>query len=170
MTDLVLLAVAFPFLIFSAWTDLRFLRLWNRANLAFALAFLVVAPFLMPFGDIAARVAAALCVGAVLIVLSIFGQFGGGDAKFFGALMLWIAPQDYAPFCVIVAACGLMMPPFFAAAKASPWLRAQTPTWRCWKTRRTTWRKKKLPMGVSFASAGVLYLILRAVNAPVLPG
>ncbi len=161
--DPVALALLFPVLIYAAWTDLRFMKLWNLTIFLIFVGFLLVAPWFMPLGDVAFRALVGAGVTLVLILAAAAGAFGGGDAKYLGALVPWIAPEGYPFFAICLCGCLILLVPFLALARRSGALRAATLRWR-------SWRKRKIPMGVGISAAMLLYLTATALNLPAATG
>lgn len=161
--DWAFLVVATPFLFIAAYTDLAFMKIKNWMNAALALAFLVPALIYLPMGEIGFRliVGAGLCF--VLILFAMFDSFGGGDAKYLGALAPYIAPQDYLLATFILSLTAIIALVLHRAVRRVRAVRALAPRW-------TSWRKKKFPMGYAISGAALFYFVLRVMGMPVALG
>jgi prepilin peptidase CpaA len=102
-----LIALAIGLLI-AAFTDIRERRIANWLNLAIVIAAPAFwwASGMSLWPDIAYQFGFALAALAVLLLLYALGAMGGGDLKLLTALALWIKPEWFMPFLIIMAAVG----------------------------------------------------------------
>lgn len=156
---LVLLIPALPIALWALWSDLKFMKIPNRAVLALAFAFLVLGPFLLPLS----AYGLALGLGAGVLVagflLSTAGLLGAGDAKFAAAMAPYFIGADLAQTAFLL---GITLIAGFLThrlIRRSP-LRRLAPDW-------LSWTHPQFPMGLSLGVALILHLALTA--APGFP-
>lgn len=102
------LTLTFPLLvILAALKDLTSYTIPNWISLALAAAFLVTAPFL-GLGWTAFGIHLLTFIIALLLVMAMFaaGWIGGGDAKLFAAIALWMGWPDVVGFTLAAALIG----------------------------------------------------------------
>lgn len=92
---LIFFALTLPFCLYVAWTDLTSLKIYNKTVLLLAAVFVMVAPFLLPWQDIAWQVGIAVFALVIGFVMTILGLFGAGDAKFVASASLFIHASDW---------------------------------------------------------------------------
>lgn len=97
----------FALCLFAALIDIETLTIPNWLNGWLAFLFVPTAIIAAPGWDVAGW---HLLIGAVAFVVSVglffVGFYGGGDAKFIPAVMLWLGPAGAAPFLVATAMAG----------------------------------------------------------------
>lgn len=155
---LVLLPFASAVALWVMWSDMKFMRIPNKAVLALVVVFLVVGPFVLPFETWLWR---WLHLGVVLVVgfvLSSARLVGAGDAKFAAAMAPFIDLADIGMFAYLFAA--VLMASFFThrGARHIPAVRRATPDWESWE------RRKDFPMGLALGGVLILYLVLVAAS------
>ncbi len=151
-----LLPFALPLCIWVAWSDLREMRISNRAVLALVVVFLAIGPFTLPlpmFGWQLLHLVVVLLVGMVLNAL---GVLGAGDAKFAAAAAPFIPLGDLHFVIALFAANLLAAFVTHRLAARSP-LRRLAPHWQSWA------RSKEFPMGLSLGPTLAIYLALGAL-------
>ncbi len=150
-----LLLGALPFCLYVAWSDLRAMRIPNRAVLGLLAVFLVLAPFVMGWGEMGLRLAALLVVLVIGFAANAAGALGGGDAKFAAAAAPFIAPGDWGRVMVLLALVTLAAVVTHRGAARSP-LRRLAPEWESWT------RTQDFPLGLALGGTLALYLALGA--------
>ncbi len=153
-----LLAVALPICIWVALSDMREMRIPNRAVLALAAGFALAGLVLLPLDAYLWRWAQLAMVLAAGIILNAVGALGAGDAKFSAAAALYIAPDDLRDILLLFAACLLAGYVVHRTVKLTP-LRRLVPDWQSWET------GKRFPMGFPLAATLVIYLAAALVRA-----
>lgn len=97
----------FGLCIYAALIDIETLTIPNWLNGWLAFLFIPAAILAAPGWEV---VGWHLCIGAVAFVASValffLGVYGGGDAKFVPAVLLWVGPAGVAPFLVATALAG----------------------------------------------------------------
>lgn len=152
---LVLLVAVLPVCAWVVWSDLRTMKIPNRANLVILGIFFFVGLMVLPLDVWAWRWLNFVVVLAIGFVLNAIANVGAGDAKFAAAAAPYFNP----------AALPLVLPLFaafllgaFAAhrlMRAIPLVRRMTPDW-------VSWTRKDFPMGVALVGTFVTYLALTA--------
>lgn len=159
---LVLFLFTLPICAWVAWSDLKWMKIPNKAVMAMLAVYVVVGLIVIPFEPWAWRWLNFAVVLAIGFVLNAVANVGAGDAKFAAAA---------APY-VFVGHVGLLIPLFaafllgaFAAhrlMRAVPAVRAMTPDW-------VSWSRKDFPMGLALVGTFVTYMALMAFP-PLLRG
>ncbi len=159
---LVLFLFTLPVCAWVAWSDLKWMKIPNKAVIAMLVIYAVVGFIVIPFEPWLWRWLNFAVILALGFVLNAIAGVGAGDAKFAAAA---------APF-VFVDHIGLVIPLFaafllgaFAAhrlLRAIPAVRRLTPDWK-------SWTSKKFPMGLALVGTFVTYMALMAFP-PLLRG
>lgn len=92
---------------FAGSMDLFTLTIPNRVILVLAAGFLCLAPFAgFSWNEIALHAATASAMLALGILAFARGWIGGGDAKLFAAVTLWLGPEHLFAFAMIGSVLG----------------------------------------------------------------
>ncbi|MTJ03246.1 MAG: hypothetical protein FH759_00950 [Sediminimonas qiaohouensis] len=150
------LPVALPLGIWVAWSDLRDMRISNRAVLALVVLFLLIGPLVLPLPVYGWQLLHLVVVLLVGMVLNAAGLLGAGDAKFAAAAAPFIALGDIRFVIALFAANLLAAFATHRLAARTP-LRRLAPDWQSWV------RTKEFPMGLSLGLTLAIYLALGAV-------
>jgi len=158
LADVFFLAAVLPLSLYAGLSDLRTMTIPNWISIALIVAFIVIAPFFLPFETVLWRLGAAFGVLAIGFVLNAMGTLGGGDAKYLAAITPYISLQDAPSFLFIfaIALLGTLLV-HRIAMRIGP-LRRATSDWASWSAGRN------FPMGTSIAAAIIAFLVLRIVN------
>ena len=163
MTDYILLAIATPFALWAAWSDLKFMLIPNDLSTFAALAFILIMPFFLPLDDFGLRVAIAGWVLIAGFLLNAIGQVGGGDVKFATVMVPYAMPQDYQILLTIYLSALLLCFVLHRVAKLALRNSAIVADWKSFDA------GGKFPMGLPMALAILVYLIAKALGVvPVL--
>ena len=147
------LIATLPIAFWVIWSDLRAMRIPNRAVLALLAVFVVLGPFLLPLELFAWQFLHLVVVLLVGITLNAAGVLGAGDAKFAAAAAPFVARGDIGLVMMLLAiTLAAAFVPHRLAAR-SP-LRHLAPDWESWT------RHKAFPMGLSLGSTLSIYLLL----------
>ena len=141
----------------GAWvmvSDLREMRIPNRAVLALLAAFIVIGAFLLPLDALAWRLGQGLAVLAIGFILNMIGLLGAGDAKFAAAMAPFIAPADALLVLMVFAGLTAVSLVLHRLALVVPGLKARLAKWASWQ------RLREFPMGVPLALTLIVYLAL----------
>ncbi|WP_026756399.1 prepilin peptidase [Sediminimonas qiaohouensis] len=150
------LPVALPLGLWVAWSDLRDMRISNRAVLALVVLFLLIGPLVLPLPVYGWQLLHLVVVLLVGMVLNAAGLLGAGDAKFAAAAAPFIALGDIRFVIALFAANLLAAFATHRLAVRTP-LRRLAPDWQSWT------RTKEFPMGLSLGPTLAIYLTLGAV-------
>lgn len=150
-----LLLVALPAGIWVAWSDMKFMRIPNKAVYATVVAFAVVGLIALPFDVWAWRWVNLLVVLVIGFVMNMIGMIGGGDAKFAAAMAPFVAAADSVEFLFLFAAVLIAAFITHRLARRSGAVRRALPDWASWETR-------DFPMGLALSGALIFYLVLSA--------
>lgn len=152
---LLLLILSAPVCAWVCLTDVKTMKIPNKAVLAMVAIFTVVGLLTFPLDIFAWRWVNLLVVLLIGIVLNQVAGVGAGDAKFAAAAALYVRAAD----------AGLILPLFaafllgaFAAHRlfrAIPAVRAATPDW-------VSWKRKDFPMGLALVGTFLAYMIIMA--------
>ena len=151
------LPFAIPIAIWVAWSDMKFMKIPNKAVLALFAVFVVVGlvavPSLTEYAWRFSHLAVILLVG---FILSALGLVGAGDAKFAAVMAPFVPLADATRMGYLLA--GIILAAFvthriFQRSKA---IRKLTPNWE-------SWDNKDFPMGFALGGALVAYLTLGAL-------
>jgi len=151
-----LLAFATPVALWVVWSDLRSMRIPNKAVVALIGIYAVVGLLVLPlsvWGWSWLNFAVVLVVG---FVLSLSGGFGAGDAKFAAAMAPFVALGDLRLFLVLLAAVVLASFVAHRLLGLIPAVRGATPEWE-------SWQRREFPMGLALGPSLIFYLGLAAL-------
>lgn len=152
---LALLICALPICGWVCWTDLKLMKIPNRAVMALALVFLVVGFLTFPPMAFALRWINLPVVLLIGFVLNAVANVGAGDAKFAAAAAPFFAPVHLPLILPLFAAFLLGAFAAHRVLRAIPAVRALTPDW-------VSWTRKDFPMGLALVGTFLAYLTLMA--------
>jgi prepilin peptidase CpaA len=137
-------------------SDLRAMRIPNKAVLALVAVFLLVGVFVLPLPVLGLQLVNLVVILLAGIVLNAAGAFGAGDAKFAAAAAPFVMLADVSFMMMLLAVTLLAGFLTHRLAGRSP-LRRLAPDWESWE------RRKDFPMGLSLGSSLAIYLGLAAL-------
>lgn len=150
---LVLLVPVLVIAVWVSWSDLKFMKIPNRAVIAMAGVWVVLGwpavglePWLWGF----ALMAGVLVAGFLGNLLHLFGA---GDAKFAAAMAGVFTGGDIGFIILLYAACSIAALVLHKVAKSIPAIRRRTPDWASWD------RSHLFPMGTALSMMLVVYLL-----------
>ncbi|MEO1200153.1 MAG: prepilin peptidase [Pseudomonadota bacterium] len=121
MIDPVLMFVFPAAMALAACCDFFTMTIPNRLNLVFAALFFPAAFYIgLPFDQMALHVSAGAVMLMVGFSMFAFGWIGGGDAKFFAAVALWLGWGALAEYTIYVALFGGALTLFILFARRVP--------------------------------------------------
>lgn len=138
------------------FTDMKYMRILNKAVIALFAIFVVIGPFVLPLDSYAWRYVQMLAVLVAGIALNAGGAVGAGDAKFAAAAAPFIHLGDLRFVMALFAATLLAAFASHRLVRASP-LRKLAPDWKSWQS------GSRFPMGLALAGTLGLYLLLGAL-------
>ncbi|KPQ07668.1 MAG: Tad secretion system prepilin peptidase TadV [Rhodobacteraceae bacterium HLUCCA12] len=151
-----LLVFSAPPALWVAFSDLRAMRIPNKAVVALIGVYAVVGLIALPLPDWGWSWLNFVVVLAIGFVLSLTGGFGAGDAKFAAAMAPFVALGDLHLFMVLLAAVLLSAFVAHRLFRLIPAVRRATPGW-------ASWQRREFPMGLALGPALIFYLGLAAL-------
>jgi prepilin peptidase CpaA len=157
LAALAFLIPALPISIWVAWSDMKSMKIPNKAVMALGAAFLIVGLGLVLTGLLTFTAFLwALGLGLIVLVAGFLGNaaglFGAGDAKFAAVMAPFFIGADARFVMGLFAACLL-------GAFASHRLAARIPTFRAATADWASWTNKDFPMGLALAGTLIFYLL-----------
>ncbi len=151
------LIFATPICLWVAWSDLRSMKIPNKAVIALVCVYLAVGIAVLPLPDYLWRLSHLAALLLVGIGANAAGLMGAGDAKFIAAAGPFVALGDASAVMLLLA--GVLLAAFAThrLARMSP-LRRLAPDWASWHSGR------RFPMGLALGPALALYLALAAFH------
>lgn len=153
---LVFLPFVLPICIWVAWSDLRVMKIPNKAVAALFLVFLLLGLFVMPWEMFLWQLTHLVVVLLAGIVLNAAGAMGAGDAKFAAAAAPFIMTGDLRFLIGLYAANLLAAYVTHRLAKHTA-LRKLAPEWKSWSV------GSDFPMGLSLGATLALYICFGAI-------
>lgn len=140
--------------VWVAWSDMKFMKIPNKAVLALAAVYLVVGVLVLPFQVWLWGWALGAGVLVVGFVLNTAGLVGAGDAKFAAAMAPFFIQADLRFVLGLFAAC--LLAAFFShrLLRLIPAFRTATDDWE-------SWARKDFPMGLALSGTLIFALMAR---------
>lgn len=168
MNFILIIIFVLPLLVIAAGLlDLTTMKIPNRLNIAVLLSYFPVA--LLSGLDLKViGLSCLIALGILVIGMVMFALrwLGGGDAKLFAAVALWMGPQGVLPFLILTAILGGLFCLIVISARGTLHVyRARLPGWG----QRLLEPKGDIPYGVAIA-AGALWaypssdIVLKFIN------
>jgi len=163
------LILTLPFCVWSAWSDMKRMKIPNRATDGLALVYVVAGAALVLWGsdpdwgwsDYFWRYAHFAVVLALGLGLNALNMMGAGDVKFLASAAPFVAVGDIGAVLMLYLACLLATFVLHRIARATP-LRNLSPDWESWTT------GKRFPMGLAFGTTLSAYFLLGWLDLPLL--
>ena len=155
---LALLPFALVIGLWVAWSDLKFMKIPNKAVIALTISFAVVGVLVLPFGEFAWRWLHLAVVLVVGFLLNMARALGAGDAKYAAAMAPFIATGDIARFMMLFAAVLFLSFFLHRILRMIAPLRNATADWE-------SWTNAKFPMGLALGPSLAFYLAIAAFGA-----
>lgn len=149
---LVFLPFVIPICLWVSWSDMKYMKIPNKAVLAMAALWPLLGWIALPLNLWLWGFAVMAAVLAVGFVANLAGLFGAGDAKFAAAMAPVFTGGDPRLILALYAACSLAAFAAHRGLKQVPAFRAATPDWK-------SWTSKKFPMGLALAGMLLFYLL-----------
>lgn len=150
---LIFLALVLPIAIWASVSDLKRMKIPNKAVLTMAAIWPLIGWLLVPFDAWLwgfALMAIVLVLGYLAYTT---GTFGAGDAKYAAAMAPFFVGADVAWVMLLVAACLIGALVTHRIMRAIPAIRNMTPDWESWTQRRY------FPLGFALSGIIVIYLV-----------
>jgi prepilin peptidase CpaA len=151
---MILLVPVLPIAIWAAVSDLKSMKIPNKAVIALAAVWPLLGWFLMPtwaawFWGFALM--AAVFVAGFLMYLT--GTFGAGDAKYAAAMAGFFVGGNIGEILMIIFVSMVGSLLLHRLLRSIPMVRAATPHWVSWTQRRY------FPFGLALSAIVVFYLL-----------
>lgn len=138
--------------IWVAWSDMKFMKIPNKAVIALLVVYAVVGLFILPLHDWLWGLGLAAIVLVAGFVLNAAGAMGAGDAKFAAVMAPFFLHADLRFVTGLFAACLLGAFAAHRLMRALPAMRRLTPDW-------ASWTHRKFPMGLALSGTLIFYLL-----------
>ena len=154
----VFLVLSLPLSLWVAWSDLRTMKIPNKAVILLIAIFVVAGLALMPLDAWAWRWANFAVVLGFGFLLNAIAHVGAGDAKWAAAMALFMRAKD--AYFVLPLFAAFLLGAFAAhrILRANPAVRRATPDW-------VSWKRKDFPMGLALVGTLLFYLAMFAFPA-----
>lgn len=152
-----LLVCVLPICAWVAWSDLRTMKIPNKAVLALLAVYFFVGLAVIPLEPWILRWLNFAGVLAIGFVLNMIANVGAGDVKFAAAAAPFIAQRPDHLSIVLTLFAAFLLGAFAAhrILRAIPAVTALAPDW-------VSWRRKDFPMGLALIGTLATYLALMA--------
>ena len=138
--------------IWVSFSDMRYMKIPNKAVVALLLVWLVVGFWLVPLNDWLWGWALAGIVLVAGFVANAIGAVGAGDAKFAAAMAPFFVHADIKLVLVLFASCLLGAFAAHRLARMIPLIRRATADW-------SSWTNKDFPMGLALSGTLIFYIL-----------
>lgn len=155
--SLILLPFVLPIAIWVAWSDMKFMKIPNKAVLTLLAVWVLVGWIAVPFSLYLWGFALAAILLVIGFVANAGGLVGAGDAKFAAAMAPFFVGGDLRMILSLFAACLVGAFATHRLVRALPPVRRATADW-------VSWTHVKFPMGLALSGLIVFYFL-----APLLP-
>lgn len=136
-----------------AWSDMKFMKIPNKAVLAMAGAYLLLGPIALPLDHYLWGWVLGVIVLVIGFIASTAGLVGAGDAKFAAAMAPFFVGGDVRFIFALFAACLLGAFAAHRGLKLVPPYRSATADWE-------SWRVRDFPMGLALAGTLNFYFVV----------
>ncbi|SNX69292.1 prepilin peptidase CpaA [Cereibacter ovatus] len=158
LAALIFLPFVLPIAIWVAWSDMKFMKIPNKAVVALAAVFLLLGPLALPLGDWGWRWLHLVVVLAIGFVMNLGRLIGAGDAKFAAAMAPFFAAADLR-FALALFSAALL------AAFVSHRGLGRLPAFRTAAADWESWKRRDFPMGLALSGMLILYLLAAILDA-----
>lgn len=142
-----------PIALWVSYTDMKWMKIPNKAVMATVAVFAIVGLIALPFEEYLWRWLHLLVILVAGFVAASIGLMGAGDAKFAAAMAPFIALSDVGTFCFLFAAALIGAFVTHRLARSIPAVINALPDWESWH------RKKDFPMGLALGPSLAIYLL-----------
>lgn len=149
---LVFLPFAIAVGIWVSWSDMKFMKIPNKACMVLLVVFVVLGPMLLPFKEFLWALAIAAMVLVAGFIANQINLMGAGDAKFAAVMAPFFAFGDIRFILGLYAACLLGAFASHRLARLIPAIRNATTEW-------ASWTHKDFPMGLALSGTLIFYLL-----------
>lgn len=151
----VLLLFTLPICAWVAWSDLKTMKIPNKAVLALLAVYFFVGLAVIPLEPWLWRWLNFAGVLAIGFILNMIANVGAGDAKFAAAAAPFVAQRPEHLQLVLILFAAFLLGAFAAhrLLRSIPAVTAMAPDW-------VSWKRKDFPMGLALVGTLVAYLSL----------
>lgn len=149
-----LLPPALPLALWIAWTDLKFMKITNKAVLVLLGLFLIFGLIALPIETWLWRLVQLAIVLAIGFVAHSLKLVGGGDAKYAAVIALFVAYGDGRTVLVLFGVMMISALIFHRLFGRITAVRAYTSDWKSWQA------GKDFPMGLALSGTLITYLAM----------
>ncbi|PZR00546.1 MAG: hypothetical protein DI533_08300 [Cereibacter sphaeroides] len=141
-----------PIAVWVSWSDMKFMKIPNKAVVALTAVFFVIGLLALPIDVWAWRWTHLAVVLVIGFLATVAGMIGAGDAKFAAAMAPFFALQDMRFVLALFAAAIIGAFVSHRTARAIGPVRSATADW-------VSWTNKKFPMGLALSGTLVFYFV-----------
>ncbi|MCC5991081.1 MAG: prepilin peptidase [Rhodobacteraceae bacterium] len=152
-----------PIALWVAWSDMKWMKIHNKAVLALLVVYLVVGFIALPLQGWVWGWAHFAVVLAAGFVLSSVGLLGAGDAKFAAAMAPFIALGDLSLFLLLLASVVIISFIAHRLARKTALAHRLVPEWE-------SWQRREFPLGLALGPSLLFYLALGAMSGRIALG
>ncbi len=152
------LPLTVPITVWVSWSDMKFMKIPNKAVLALAAVWVATGWILLPwqvwlwgFALMAVVLVAGFLVNAISLI-------GAGDAKFAAAMAPFFTTADLRLLLGLFAACLLGAFAAHRLVRLVPAVRRATADW-------ASWGDRKFPMGLALSGTLIFYPVLASISS-----
>ncbi len=145
-----------PLALWVAWSDMKWMKIHNRAVMALVAVYLVVGLVALPFQTWAWGWASLGVVLVVGFVLSAVGLLGAGDAKFMAAMAPFVALGDLSLFLMLLAVVIVVSFVAHRLVRRTALVQGLAPEWE-------SWHRQEFPLGLALGPSLLFYLSLASI-------
>jgi prepilin peptidase CpaA len=158
-TYLILFLATLPITAWVIWSDLKFMKIPNKAVIAMLAIYGLIGVLVIPLEPWLWRWASFAIVLLIGIILNATIHFGAGDAKYAAAAAPFFAVNPTSIRLILVLLAAMTLSAFIThrAARAIPAMRGLAPDW-------LSWTRKDFPFGIPLALTLSAYLLLQALG------
>ena len=147
-----------PIAVWVALSDLKTMRIPNKAVLALLAVFFAVGLVALPLETWLWRWSHFGVMLVIGFALNAAGGFGAGDAKFAAAMAPFVALPDVVEVVALFAVLSIVTFLLHRAARRSDTIRARFPDWE-------SWSRKEFPAGLALGPTLLAYLLIGVLAA-----
>ncbi len=152
----IFLAIGTPFALWSAWSDLKFMKIPNILVLLMTGSFIISGAILLPFDIFLWRLLGGFMILALGFLVFSLGGIGGGDAKFAAAMALFIDHNHIASFLLELSLFALLGVILHKVIGKLGFMNPITDNWESWRVEKTS-KVKNFPLGLGMSAALIFY-------------
>jgi prepilin peptidase CpaA len=152
------LPLTVPIAVWVSWSDMKFMKIPNKAVMALAAVWAATGWIVLPWQVWLAGFALMVVVLVAGFLINAVNLVGAGDAKFAAAMAPFFTTGDVRLLMALFAAC--LLAAFFAhrLVRMVPAVRRATADW-------VSWTAKKFPMGLALSGTLIFFPLLASFSS-----